>query len=356
MIIHKGNGMNKLFLSLLLFAMVNTMHMVHASEQVTPEQQTQIESLQHRAAALSFDALDVNSYHLAKATTWLDLATSEYYDNDTTGIVSAAIRQASNIIEALENKQTNISMTMPVQTPGSETVRPELWDRIATLKNHAKFSCGQTSIAQAEVYLVWAGHEYAEAGESHAQTYMRNVEDRLYDGQVAMDNCAATAPVITTPVAPPPLDKITLSGDALFAFNKATLNPSALWRLDELADKIKTVTHLDEVVLVGHTDRLRSDGHPERNQLLSEQRAESIKQYLVGKGIPAEKIHASGAGSTQPLVQCSTRTSKQKQIECLQPNRRVEIILRGTREKFQAPVPGDAQGNAIEPQESPELK
>ena len=82
-------------------------------------------------------------------------------------------------------------------------------------------------------------------------------------------------------------------------------------------------------MLVGHTDRLRSDGHPERNQLLSEQRAESIKQYLVGKGIPADKIRASGAGSSQPIVQCPTGMSKEKQVICLRPNRRVEIVLRG---------------------------
>jgi OOP family OmpA-OmpF porin len=124
-------------------------------------------------------------------------------------------------------------------------------------------------------------------------------------------------------------EKFMLSGDALFAFDKATLNPSALWQLDKLAEKFKRIAQLEQVILVGHTDRLRSDGHFERNQMLSEQRAANIKKYLVGKGIAADKILASGAGSTQPVVQCSTKASKEKQIVCLQPNRRVEIILRG---------------------------
>jgi len=62
---------------------------------------------------------------------------------------------------------------------------------------------------------------------------------------------------------------------------------------------------------------------------MSEQRAESIKQFLIDKGIPAEKIHASGAGSSQPVVECSSKLSRDKQIACLQPNRRVEITLRG---------------------------
>ncbi len=114
-------------------------------------------------------------------------------------------------------------------------------------------------------------------------------------------------------------------------FGEATLDPSAQWRLNNLANTIKQANTLKEVVLVGHTDRMHSDGHPERNQALSEQRAESIKQYLIGKGIAADKIHTSGAGSTQPLVQCSTKQSKEKQIACLEPNRRVEIILRGAK-------------------------
>ena len=162
---------------------------------------------------------------------------------------------------------------------------------------------------------------------SHAESYVRSVENLIYEGQVAIENCVdMPAPIL-------PLETITLSGDALFAFDKARLNSSALWRLDDLADRIKTVAQLEEVILVGHSDHMRSDGHPERNQLLSEQRAESIKQYLIGKGIPAEKIHAGGVGSAQPLVECSTRQSRKKQIACLQPNRRVEITLRGIKEE-----------------------
>jgi outer membrane protein OmpA-like peptidoglycan-associated protein len=216
-------------------------------------------------------------------------------------------------------------MRMPEQTLGSELVRPDLWNKVAALKKHDKFSCGQRPIAQAEVYLVWSGHEFSESGPSHGESYIRSVENMINDGQVAINTCMEAT-------SPPAIEKITLSSDALFAFNRATLNPSALSRLDELADGINKMSdELEEVILVGHTDRLRSDGYPERNQLLSEQRAESIKQYLIGKGIPADKIHASGAGSTQPVMECSSNQSKAKQIICLQPNRRVEITLRGKK-------------------------
>ena len=209
-----------------------------------------------------------------------------------------------------------------MQVPGSEPVRPDLWDRIAALKKLEKFSCGQRPIAEAEVQLVWAGHEKLESGWSHAESYARSAEDLLKEAQTDIDVCTARLPVV---------ERITLSSDALFGFDKAALKPSALWRLNRLADNIKMVKTLDEVLLVGHTDRLRSDGHPDRNQLLSEQRAASIKQYLIGKGIPADRIHASGAGSSQPLVQCPDGVSKEKQVVCLQPNRRVEIVLRGVK-------------------------
>lgn len=292
---------------------------------VAADESQQIEALQRRAEKLVFDGLDSNDYHLSKAHAWLDLATSEHFEKDTSGALAAAIEKAEMLLNALENKQTNISMDTPLQVQGSEAIRPDLQEQIAILKTHDKFSCGQRQIATAEIYLVWGGHEFYESGQSHAESYIRSVENLIYEGKVAIDNCAAAQVVAVAPL----LEKITLSSDALFAFNKATLNASALSSLDELAENIKKTNVLEEIVLVGHTDRLRSDGHPERNQLLSEQRAESIRQFLIDKGIPAEKIHASGAGSSQPIVECSNKLSKTKQIACLQPNRRVEITLRG---------------------------
>jgi len=309
----------------LLCSMICATPLAQAAEVILPEQLHQIESLQRHADKLTYAELDANNYHLAKARSWLNLALSEYYDKDTSGIISAAIGQAETLLDALEKHQTGITMDTPMQLPGSDTVRTDLWDKITTLKKRDRFSCGQLPIAQAEVYLVWTGHEKAESGWSHAESYVRSVEDRIYTAQVAIDNCTST-PIVVLP--PLPVEKITFSTDVIFAFNRSTLEPSALSRLDELTKSIKTKADtLEKVVLVGHTDRLRSDGHLERNTLLSVQRAESIKQYLVSKGIPADKIRATGVGSAQPIVQCSTKMSKEKQVICLQPNRRVEIIL-----------------------------
>jgi OmpA-OmpF porin, OOP family len=314
--------MDKRWRILLFILLCGCINLAQAAGGSPPEQLHQIESLQRRADKLTFGELGANNYYLAKARSWLDLALGEYYENEGNDIVPAAIAQAGTLLDALEQKQAAISMDTPMQVTGSVAVRPDLWGRIAALKKQEKFSCGQRPIAEAEVQLVWAGHEKLESGWSYAESYARSAEELLNEAQSAIDVCTARMPVI---------EKITLSSDALFGFEKAELEPSALGRLNRLADNIKMAKTLDEVVLVGHTDRLRSDGHPERNQLLSEQRAENIKQYLIGRGIPADKIHASGAGSSQPVVQCPTGVSKEKQVICLQPNRRVEIVLRGVK-------------------------
>lgn len=308
--------MKKVTLPLLLGIFLCNASLAHADEA-----EQQIESMQRRVEKLSFGELGPNNYHLSKARTWLDLAVSENNDKDDSEIISSAIGQAGSLLDALEKKQTDIGMDMPLQVPGSEAVRSDLLDKIALLKKHPKFSCGQRPVAEAEVHLVWAGHELTESGMSHAQSYLRSVENLIYDAQVAMDNCAE----------PPPLQKITLSGDAMFKFGKTTLNSSALWRLDSVVESIKSVTKLDEVLLTGHTDLMQSNRRKDSNQILSEARAESIKQYLASKGIPADKIRTRGAGSSQPLVQCSAKLAKAKRIACLQPNRRVEITLRGSK-------------------------
>jgi|CXWL01.1.fsa_nt_gi outer membrane protein OmpA-like peptidoglycan-associated protein len=305
----------------------------------------EIVALQRRADTLAFGKIGSNNYHLAKSRTWLGFATSEYHEGDDSGVMQAAVVQAEAIISALENNQTPAEVNSPTDMPSYEKIRPDLWEKVTVIKHTTNNQCGQRQLAEGEVQLVWAGHEKVESGWSHAEPYVRIAENAISEAQTAIRVCneaitAAPAAIVPTPVIAKPVaapiipatETITLSGDALFAFNRATLNPSALPKLDELVDKIKRVKAYDEIVLVGHTDRLRSDGHPERNQTLSEDRAETVKQYLAGKGVDANKMHASGAGSSQPVVQCNdSKMNKTQLAACLQPNRRVEIIFHGVR-------------------------
>ncbi|HPP46989.1 MAG TPA: OmpA family protein [Accumulibacter sp.] len=144
--------------------------------------------------------------------------------------------------------------------------------------------------------------------------------------------CDAAAPARTTmapAVSKPSEEKITLAADALFDFDKATLRPEGRAKLDEVASKAKAF-RLELVTAKGHTDRLGSDAY---NQKLSERRAAAVKSYLVSKGIPADRISTEGYGEKRPVTkpgQCLGPKSK-KVIECLQPDRRVEIQLIGNK-------------------------
>lgn len=132
------------------------------------------------------------------------------------------------------------------------------------------------------------------------------------------------------PATPKPAaQKVTLAADALFDFDKAVLRPEGKGKLDDVTDKLKGLK-LEVIIAVGHTDRIGSDKY---NQKLSEKRAEAVKAYLVGKGVEPNRIYTEGKGKKQPVTgdKCGTSVKKTKKlIECLQPDRRVEIEVIGT--------------------------
>ncbi len=68
--------------------------------------------------------------------------------------------------------------------------------------------------------------------------------------------------------------------------------------------------------MAGHTDNV---GNPRRNQQLSEQRAQAIRQYLVDHGIDGGRIEAVGYGDTQPVASNDTEEGRQQ-------NRRIEAV------------------------------
>jgi len=157
------------------------------------------------------------------------------------------------------------------------------------------------------------------------------------DPDLVPKKAAAPAPVVSPPaprpVAPvarkPVTEKVTLSADTLFDFNKSAIRPSGAAALDDLVGKLKPID-LETIIAIGYTDRIGSKAY---NLKLSARRAEAVKAYLVSKGVPAKRIYAEGKGKQNPVTrpgQCRGRKSA-KVIKCLQPDRRVEIEVVGTR-------------------------
>jgi OOP family OmpA-OmpF porin len=149
---------------------------------------------------------------------------------------------------------------------------------------------------------------------------------------------AAPAPVAAVvtppppPVAPPPVPaKVTFSADSLFDFGKAEVKPAGKQELDKLAADLRGVD-FDIIRVTGHTDRI---GSHEYNMELSTRRAEAVKAYLVeSAGIPAGKIAARGTDGSDPVTKpgdCKGEKASKALIACLQPDRRVEVEVSGTK-------------------------
>lgn len=120
---------------------------------------------------------------------------------------------------------------------------------------------------------------------------------------------------------------VTLQSDQLFAFNKADLTAAAKTRLDkDVLSRLASCATIQSVVIEGHTDRL---GSQQYNQKLSERRAESVKRYLVSKGVAADKIETIGMGKTVPAKFCPDTKNRKELIACLAPSRRAIVSIKG---------------------------
>ncbi len=128
----------------------------------------------------------------------------------------------------------------------------------------------------------------------------------------------AAAPAPAAPKATS--EKVTFAADAFFDTAKAVVKPEGKAKLDDLVGKLKGIA-LEVIIAVGHTDARGSDAS---NQRLSVKRAESVKAYLVSKGIEANRVYTEGKGEKQPVADNKTKEGMAK-------NRRVEIEVVGTR-------------------------
>jgi OmpA-OmpF porin, OOP family len=286
-------------------------------------------------AAADSVAVAAGKYDWAKAQCWVRNAYSERHENEAAGFAAAALDEADKIVNGLESGSNAYKDTALINH--TERVRPNLWQRAEKIKQSTGFACAASTVACMEVQLSRSGHELTETGWRHANTYVAIAEDMAAKAEKEAATCALPAPPppAATPLAPPPpgrtVEKVTLNASALFRFDKRTqadLLPQGKTEMDQLAERIKQVyANVESISLTGYTDRLGSTGY---NAKLSQDRADTVKAYLQSKGVNAPMTTA-GRGPAEPVVQCAGSKTTPKLTECLQPNRRVEIVITGTK-------------------------
>jgi OOP family OmpA-OmpF porin len=121
----------------------------------------------------------------------------------------------------------------------------------------------------------------------------------------------------------------------LFEFDKAVLRPEGRAKLDELATRLGDA-RVDRIDVVGHADRI---GKEQYNEELSQRRAEAVRDYLAQSArLQENQVQAEGRGESDPVTgdRCRNmgpeRKSNKKLVDCLQPDRRVDVEVLGSRE------------------------
>jgi len=129
------------------------------------------------------------------------------------------------------------------------------------------------------------------------------------------------SPLLVQASPPPPpepkIEKIEITDKIQFEVGKATLKKVSFKVLDHVAKVMTERPGVKKVQIEGHTD---SVGDPERNRQLSQARAQSVMEYLIKKGIAADRLVAKGYGPDKPVGPNETEVGREA-------NRRVEFII-----------------------------
>jgi OmpA-OmpF porin, OOP family len=145
------------------------------------------------------------------------------------------------------------------------------------------------------------------------------------------------APPVAMPAPPPPpppaARNFEIKADGTFAFAKSDLTPAGRSRIDSTIQELRSSgIRLHSISIVGYTDPI---GSLEFNQRLSVARANSVRDYLVAQGVPADIIHTEGRGPADLKIteaECRAQGKAKNRtalIACFEPNRRVEIHAEG---------------------------
>lgn len=277
---------------------------------------------------------------------------NNFYKNKVSalGVLGLAVLAMSG---CMGTKQLSAGITDDGRIQHQDIVFPELedaWTKEGHFPNSENIAKIKPGIAKTELYQLIGRPHFSEAQYAREWDYIMKfpmpddslkicqykvIFDKEYKGQefywLPADCPPQKAPAIQAPpavqVEAPAKERINISADALFRFDKwkpENMLATGKQELNELADILRQYQSQSDtrIVITGHTDYKGDDAY---NMNLSLLRAQTVRNYLIGQGVNPNIMFATGAGESQPVKQCSTNLSREQEIECLQPNRRVTI-------------------------------
>ena len=147
---------------------------------------------------------------------------------------------------------------------------------------------------------------------------------------VALSGCDPQSPSKEAPKVSETPQPATYRAELLFDFERAELGSEGRKLLDEFARKL-LAAEFERLTATAHADRIGSAAY---NEDLAERRAEAIRDYLVDKGVPEDRVQIGSKGAREPVTagRCEGMGAENKQnaklIACLRPDRRAELEVR----------------------------
>ena len=278
------------------------------------------EHLQGRIQGLNDGGRPIRDYHLSKAQCWLDVSFHEYTRNDRSDFPQEAMTESEKLIVDMEGKVSPIPSETPLVND-AKYLRDDLWQRLREIHGTPGFACAQQKVACGEVELVHAGNEFNQQQWRHSKPYIQIAEDLVNEAEALARQCDVGPAAPARPVGP-------LIANVLFEFDLDQYRDIRTYSLESVDRALATVESeqltLSGVALIGHADRMQGRGF-DYNQGLSQRRAKTVEQLLIGRGIDPAMIRYEYRGDTQQVQACEGVTPRTALLECLLPNRRVEV-------------------------------
>jgi outer membrane protein OmpA-like peptidoglycan-associated protein len=291
--------------------------------------------------AAHFEAYDMNPkipldlYQARNAVRIAKFEGAEKYAPEAFTKAQQSLAQAEDYQERKQKNAVPTAARNAVQAAEdarSIAIRRQREEMIANEQKASQEAQAQAKAAQEEEARKRAAAEATAAQEAQARAAAEE-QQKAAQEQAAKDQAAAAqaekekqelrARLLAQfnrvlPTTDTPRGLVVNMGDVLFDTGKADLRGEAREALAKLSGIVLNYPSL-HLTIEGHTD---STGSAEFNQTLSEQRANSVRDYLIGQGLPAANLTAQGFGMANPVADNSTAAGRQK-------NRRVEIVVSG---------------------------